>query len=123
MSNFCAFRAAPQTIMDQNDTSFKLSPVRIVLDLFVMREFPECSDIFARIFICLSPKSQMNHYYATGDTESCLIFIHDWMKCVEAQSCTNSNKKATILESTHIMKAHRALKANSLWSLKEKPSW
>ena len=28
---FLCIRAAPQTIMDQNDTTFKLSPVRIVL--------------------------------------------------------------------------------------------
>ena len=88
-----------------------------------MSEFPACSDLFGKVFACLSPKSQMYYYYATGDTESCPEFIQDWMKCLQAQSSASEKKKAAILESTYIMKAQRELDAHRLWELKGKPTW
>ena len=86
-----------------------------------MSDYPDCGDYFSKFASCLSPKSQMYHYYATGDTEHCPVFVKDFMKCVEAQTVKETDQKRALMESTELVK--RSKMQNGILTLKDTPSW
>lgn len=86
-----------------------------------IQDYPGCGDYFSKFTLCLSPKHQMYHYYATGDTEHCPLYAKDFMTCLKAQTEHSDASRNALLDNTTLMARQRV--RNSVFEFKEVPSW
>jgi len=81
---------------------------------------PSCTAIFDRFWHCATPGHQFQYYYTNGELEYCPEYLNDWTVCLKSQLVADEKRKREIMRGTLVMKPKQP---NTIWALKESPSW